>query len=347
MLKNLANLSSPTNKNKESDISVGFIFLPQFSLIAFAGFVEVFRQVKEKEDLCCRLPCHWTVMGESLEPIISSSGIHILPWELFQDTKKFDYIIVLGGLLPKNIKAETELDNISFQGKQAIKEYLCLAAEKDVTLVGACTGSYVLAEAGLLNGRKCCVHWCCYNDFLTQFPNCVPVAGEIFIIDNKRITSPGGSSTIDLALYLVERHFGKEQSTKCLRHLLQDWPRSPDHPQVPFATDYSSISDPRIRKAIFLMEQHLNGSLSIDTVAEYLNLSKRQLERLFQKHFEKRPFTYYRSMRLKYGKWLLHNTDRSITEIAIDSGFSDSSHFTRWFKRLFGQPPHKLRSASK
>ena len=324
------------------DLSVGFILLPRFTLIAFAGFIEVLRQAAQKEDLCSKVPCHWTAMAETMESIESSSGMHMLPWELFRDPRDFDYIVVVGGLLTESPQTNLNRDS-NIQENQAIREYLSQAAELGVNLVGVCTGSFALARAGLMEGRKCCVHWYHYNQFRTEFPNCQPISGEIFIIDNNRITCPGGSSTIDLALYLVERHCGKEQAMKCLRHLLLDWPRSPDHPQLPFTTDFSSIADTRIRKAIFLMEQHLNGSIGIDFIAEHINVSRRQLERLFQKNFQDKPLNYYRQMRLKYGKWLLHNTDRSITEIAIDCGFADSSHFSRWFKDLFDHSPAEER----
>ena len=129
-----------------------------------------------------------------------------------------------------------------------------------------------------------------------------------------------------------------------LRHLLLDWGRPHDHPQIPYARDIAKISDPRVRKAVFIMEQSLgNEPPSIDAIASGVHTSIRQLERLFHAHFGQGPLAYFRQVRLNHGRWLISNTDRSITEIAYQCGFSDSSHFSRWFKSAFGSSPASAR----
>jgi transcriptional regulator GlxA family with amidase domain len=313
-------------------LSVGFVLAPRFTLIAFAGFMAVLRHASDAGDKSGQVLCRWTIMGPGRQPIASSAGVEVIPWEPFRDPAGFDYVVIVGGRLDEERHYTAEL-----------LDYLRLAAGKGCGIVGLCTGSFYMARAGLMRGRKCCVHWYHFQDFIEEFPDVIPVTDEIFIVDRKRITCPGGTSGADLALHLVERHLGKDRSLKAQRHLLLDWGRPPDHPQLPLTQDYAAIVDPRVRKAVFFMEQHMSPPLTMESLAAMTNTSVRQLERLFHNHFRKGPVAYYREIRLVYGRWLLANTDRSITAIAYDCGFTDASHFSRWFKEHFGVSPASLR----
>lgn len=318
--------------DKNSNLSVGFILVPDFTLIAFSGFLAVLRQAADGGDGSRQVYCTWTVMSKSMVPVISSSGVEIVPWEVLKDPRSFDYIVVVGGRLPEKESYDS-----------AILSYLRKADEHGVRLVGLCTGSFYLAAAGLMKGRKACVHWFHFQDFMEEYPESVPVTDELFIVDRNKLTCPGGSSVIDLALWVIEQHLGKERGVKCLRHLLMDWGRPHNHPQTPFIRDYSSISDPRVRKALFFMEQNLNQSLTVDEIAIHVHSSVRQIERLFKIHLKKTPLSCFREIRLAYGKWLLQNTEKSVTEIAYECGFSDSSHFSRWFKSKYTITPVGIR----
>lgn len=320
---------------KASSLSVGFILVSDFTLIAFSGFLEVLRQAADEGDRSRQVNCSWTVMSRDLTPITSSSGVQIVPWEQFRDPRSFDYIVIVGGLLFKTKSYDPFILN-----------YLKKADLHGVNLVGLCTGSFHMAAAGLMKGRKACVHWYHFQDFIEAFPESAPVTDELFIIDRNKLTCPGGSSVIDLALWIIEKHLGKERVIKCLRHLLMDWGRSHNHPQTPFIKDYSSISDPRVRKALFFMEQNLSGSLTLDDIAIHINTGVRQMERLFKIHLQKSPLACFRDIRLAYGRWLLRNTEKSVTEIAYECGFADSSHFARWFKERYQLTPAAIRKKS-
>lgn len=314
-------------------LSIGFVLAPDFTLLAFAGFLDVLRQAGDLGDKSRQILCSWTVMGPNLEPVTSSTGLKVIPNQVFQDPQYFDYVVIVGGLL----KPENYYD-------PRLLAYLQRAAQNDTKLVGVCTGSFYLVQAGLMKGRKCCVHWYHFQDFIDEFPNAIPVTDEIFIVDGDRITCPGGASSSDLAMYLVEQHLGKARAFKGLRHLLLDWVRPHNHPQMPLAQDYATILDPRVRKAVYVMEQSLGTEpLSLEDIASAVNMSTRQLERLFQDHFGQSVLSYFRDIRLRYGRWLLTNTNQSITAIAYECGFSDGSHFCRWFKALFGCSPTAIR----
>ncbi|GAB6145331.1 GlxA family transcriptional regulator [Desulfocicer niacini] len=326
------NVDKKKHIQKTKRLSVGFILVPNFTLIAFSGFVAVLRHAADEGDNSRQVLCSWTLMAETLSPITSSCGVQIVPWERFKNPGEFDYVVVVGGLLPKQGMYE-----------QAVVNYLQSAEKHGCHIVGLCTGSFYLAKAGLMKNRKCCVHWFHFQDFIDQFPLSIPVTDEIFIEDRGYITCPGGTSVNDLALFIIERHLGKERAIKCLRHLLLDWGRTHNHPQMPFTENYLLISDPRVRKAIFFMEQNLDKFLTVAEIADHVSTSARQIERLFKIHLNKSPLAYFRKIRLSYGKWIIQNTERSITEIAYECGFSDGSHFSRCFKAEFGKTPAEVR----
>ena len=320
-------------KIENRKLRFGFLLAPAFTLFAFSSFLAVLRHAADAGDRSRQRLCSWTIMGSQLEPVVASAGVQVSPAETFRDPTEFDYIAIVGGRLAGSDRYDDRL-----------LDYLQRAGACGVPLVGLCTGSFYLARAGLMKGRKCCIHWYHFQDFRDEFPDAIAVTDEIFVVDGDRITCPGGASAADLGLYLVERHLGRQRAVKCLRHLLLDWGRPHDHPQTPYARDSAKISDPRVRKAVFIMEQSLgNEPPSIDAIASGVHTSIRQLERLFHAHFGQGPMAYFRQIRLNYGRWLIANTDRTITEIAHRCGFTDSSHFSRWFKSAFGSSPGSAR----
>ena len=301
--------------------------------MAFTGFIETLRQAADVGDRSRPIWCSWTVMSHDLELIKSSCGVDVKPWSAFQDPLLFDYIVLVGGLLSGLNKLPSQL-----------LAYLTGASRKGVPLIGLCTASYVFAQAGLLEGRRCGIHWYHYQDFKTRFPNVVPVIDELFVEDQGIITSPGASVTIELALHLVGKYLGPERVVKALRHMILDWHRPVTHPQTPYLNDYQDIVDPRIRRAVFFMEQNLNSLVTSEEAAEEAGISTRQLERLFQIFLRESPAEYFRKLRLRHADWLLHNTRKSVTDIAQECGFADSSHFARRYKEFFGLSPTQARN---
>jgi transcriptional regulator GlxA family with amidase domain len=321
MLKNLS-------LDQIKPLKVGFALVPDFTLMAFTGFIEVLRQAADVGDLSRPIWCSWTVMSHNLEPIKSSCGVEIKPWELYKDPKEFDYIILVGGLVKSLVNVPKELIS-----------YLTLAMKSEVTIIGLCTASFILAQAGFLNGRRCCLHWYHAQDFRDRFEEVTPVMDEIFIEDQGVITSPGGTASIDLALYLVGKHFGDERVVKVLRHLVQDWNRPMTHSQVPYLGDSLEVIDKRVRKAATYMDRNLSIPLSTAQMAREVGISARQLERLFISSLKDTPAGYFRKLRLRRAHWLLHHSDMTVTEIALECGFNNSSHLAKRYKDFFGHSP--------
>ncbi len=320
-------------------LSVGIILTHNFTLSAASLFLDHLRLAADEGDLSRQIRCHWAVMSNRMRPVRASCGMTFTPTSGLTDAKEFDYIAVIGGLLHSG----TQLDEETIV-------YLKAAAAADIPLIGICTGSFVLARAGLMTGRRCCVSWYHYQDFVDEFPHHRPVADRMFVVDGDRITCSGGGGSADLATFLIERHLGRGVAQKARHVLLLDHARQGNEaqPHPPLSDDLTeAISDPRIRRALLMMEQHLADPLPIADIAERLKLSTRQLERLFHAVTGARPSTVYRILRLRYARWLLDNTNRSVTDIALEAGFSDCAHFSRQFKAMNGINPTDARNETR
>ncbi|WP_328838263.1 GlxA family transcriptional regulator [Methylobrevis albus] len=314
-------------------LDVGFLLANHFTLSAFSLFIDHLRLAADDGDRSRPIRARWQVMSSRQDPIRASCGIGITPTAGLGDPASFDYIVVVGGLLHTGAPFDEET-----------LAWLKKAAALGVPLVGLCTGSFVLARAGLMTGRRCCVSWYHYQDFRTEFPHHAPVADRLYVIDGNRITCAGGGGVADLATALIEKHIGRAVAQKSRHVLLLDRARSASEAQ-PHPPVAEGVADDRVRRALLLMEQNIAVPLPIADIARRVRVSTRQLERLFHAVLGQRPAEFYRQLRLRYARFLLDTTDRSVTAIALDAGFSDCAHFSRQFKAMHGFTPSDSRSA--
>lgn len=321
--------------NCEPVLRVGFILSNDFTLSAFSLFVDTLRLAADDGDLSRPRRCRWPVMAARPDPVRSSSGLLVTPTSGLLPPSELDYIVVVGGLL-----RAAALD-------PAARAYLRAAAAAGTTLVGVCTGSFLLCREGLMAGRRSCVSWFHYQDFKDEFPDHEVEADRLFLIDRDRITCSGGSNVADLAVHLVERHLGHALAQKAQHIMLLMRVRSADgaQPHPPMATE--AQPDERVRRALLTMEQHLGTPLPMSEIARRVGLSARQLERRFQQVLGKCPTAAYRELRLRYASWLLDNSVLSVTEIAVEAGFADGAHFSRQFRQAYGRPPSHQRVPQK
>ena len=313
-------------------LSVGFILLRNFTLLPFAAIIDALRLAADEGDRSRQINCHWTILGEPDKTIRASCGVRVDAWEPPGDPTRFDYIVVVGGLLHRGEPASP-----------ATLDYLAAAAAAGVTLVGVCTGAIALARAGLMSGRRCCVSWFHYNDLVDEFPDVIPVADQLFVVDGRLITCAGGAGAVDLAGWMIEKHLGPGWAQKSLHIMVVDRARPPNtpQPQPPVAID---VANERVRRAVLLIEQNIAAPLGAEAVARHVNISRRQLERLFRCELGMGIQAFSRRLRLHYGLWLLIRSDRRVTDIALDCGFADTSHFNRLFRRTYGLSPSTVRS---
>jgi transcriptional regulator GlxA family with amidase domain len=327
-----ATLGQTLTVSSSTHLSVGFVLMPSFTLLPFSAFVDALRLAADEGDQSRQINCQWTLMGHSLEAITSSSGVTVQPWETYRDPADFDYVVVVGGLL----------DN-SLQGSQHVIDYLQQVDAAHVPIIGLCTGSFAMIRAGLMDQRRCCVSWFHYKDLTDRYTNVTPIADQLFVDDGDRITCAGGAVAADLAAYIIERHLGQNWARKSMRILVMDSPRPANAPQ-PQPGGYYQVNNRLVGRALLLMEQNLSRPLSTDEIAARVDISKRQLERLFISETNDSLQKFYRKIRLRYGLWLLQNTKRLITDIAQECGFADTAHFSRAFRVIFDKKPTDYRT---
>ncbi|MEK6347413.1 MAG: GlxA family transcriptional regulator [Burkholderia sp.] len=313
----------------------GIVLLPNFTLTAFSGFVDMLRLSADDGDYSKPVRCAWSVIGDTLAPVRASCGIQVTPWETFDEAREpFDYVVVVGGLL-----------HSSPQASQDTLQFVRRAAGGGANLVGICTGVFTLMRAGVLDAHRICVSWFHYWDFIERFPKADPellIADRLFVMDRRRITCSGGRAAIDVAAAILLRHFDHATVQKALRILLVGEMQKGNAPQ-PHPPGLEPATHPKVKRAILLMEQHVGRALPLEELAGKLDLSARQLERLFKAETGKSPQAFAKQVRLRTAAWLLTSSDRTVADIATSCGFADASHLGREFRKQFGATPAAYR----
>ncbi|HLT98223.1 MAG TPA: GlxA family transcriptional regulator [Burkholderiaceae bacterium] len=325
-----------TNRARPDLLRVGIVLLDQFTLTAFAGFLDVLRLASDYGGQSRQILIRWSVMSVDGLPRRSSAGTLHSELADIDTSGDFDYIAVCGGNSYTNTKLSKKLS-----------AWLVNAYEAGVTLVGLCTGTFAIAHAGLLRQHTVCVHWNVLSEFERQFPDVRCRVDHLFIDSGRMITCAGSTAAIDLALHLLNRHFGPDKANQALRHMMLFSIRPARLPQAHFYIDLENVTDIRIHKAVNYIEQRIDDLPQVAEVAAHVGISARQLERLFKQTLNTTPAALHRMLRLQYGKWRLTNTEDSVTNIALGCGFSDNSHFSREFKSLFGLTPREFRQANR
>ncbi len=312
-------------------LRVGFILARRFTLCAFANFVDVLRLSADEGDRSRPILCAWRVLSPTMEAIASSCGVTVQPEERLGDPARFDYLVVVGGLVD-------EIENLHPDTVDFLKQ----AAAAGVPLVGVCTGTFILHRADLMQGYRACVSWFHHADFLERFDRLKPVSDQIFVVDRDRLTCSGGVSSAHLAAFIVERHLGRARAAKSLHIMIIDEAMAAEEPQpgMPLAL---VADDPLVRKALLLMQQSIDAPLSVARVVTLLEVSRRKLERHFREALAMTPLEADRLIRAEQAKHLLRTTRRSATQVAADTGFCDLPHLIRVFRAAEGMTPDAFR----
>jgi transcriptional regulator GlxA family with amidase domain len=314
-----------------AQLNVGFILARRFTLCALGNFVDVLRLAADEGDRSRPILCSWRVLSPTMEPIASSSGIVVQPEERLGDPTRFDYLVVVGGLVD-------EIENLH---PETVR-YLERAAAAGIPLVGVCTGTFALHGAGLMQGYRACVSWFHHEDFLERFDGLKPVSDQIFVVDRDRLTCSGGVSAAHLAAFIVKRHLGTARAAKSLHIMIIDEAMAAEEPQpgMPLAL---VTDDALVRRALLVMQQSIDAPLSIGRVVAQLGVSRRKLERHFRDTLGMTPLEADRLSRGEQAKHLLTTTRRSATQIANETGFCDLPHMIKVFRIAEGTTPDAFR----
>jgi transcriptional regulator GlxA family with amidase domain len=326
-------LSSRVPPSREVRLRVGFLLAPRFTLVAFAGFIDVLRLAADEGDRSRQRICTWSILGTDDEPVVSSCGASVRPTAPMEEPEQFDYLVVVGGLLHDGQKVS-----------RSQYAFLREAASKGVKLVGLCTGSFILARAGLLEGHLACVSWFHREAFVAEFPQCRVISNQMFVVDRDRLTCAGGTSVVHLAAYLIEKSIDRASAVKAMRIMIEEQPL-PSRTLQPEEVLSERSFDSVVHKAMLLIEQDMQSATPIEALLDTLGIGPRQLERRFKRDIGLSPAQYRQKLRLERARWLLHNTDLDIMEVGLECGFQDATNFARAVRRAFGTSPREVRAA--
>lgn len=316
---------------RNKPLHMGLLLWPQFSLFAFSGLMEALRIASSVQKRSKKITFKLSLISIYPDlPVVSSSGISVQPEAGHAPSGIFDYIAVIGG----------ELEHLH-RGHRGDRAFLTEAHDNNIPLIGIGTGSFILAEEGLLNERRASIHPHHYDVFTQRFPQVYAEQGLDFIDEGDVLTCPGGISTLTLVTALIRACAGEDIAATTSRRLSL----SPHDVVTPRPAHVALIPDSRLRRAVMIIEQYLTHPLDAARLAQDVKLSERQLNRLFHAEFGKTAREFIRSARLRYACWLLKNSQQSVTDIARRLGFSDCAHFIRHFQTEYGCTPGVWRTS--
>lgn len=310
---------------------IGFLLIDNFTLISFSSAIAPLRMANQlsSHDLY-----QWVVISENGESVKSSDGIEVSANVSMDTAIGLDTIIVVGGV------------DITRSYTKAQLTWLKQLDRKAIALGALCTGAYVLAAAGLLDNREFSAHWECIPSINESFPK-ANNNNHLYSLSKDRLTSSGGIVPLDMMLALVQRQYGSELVAAISDMFICDRLRSEaDYQRVPIRHSLGN-TQPKLVELVSLMENNLEEPIHLDELASYVSISRRQLERLFQKHLSCTPSRYYLKLRLARARQLLKQTSLSIIEISTACGFVSTPHFSKCYRFYMGMPPRDERLNSK
>ena len=267
------------------------------------------------------------VLSEAGGPVPSSAGVAI-------DTKPFD---------------DPAFDTLVVSGDMQITaaspgliDFVRRAQAKSRRIASICTGAFVLAEAGLLDGKRATTHWLMARELQRRHPKVKMEEDRIFITDGDVWTSAGMSAGIDLALAMVEKDFGAGLARTVAQKLVLYHRRAGGQSQHSQLLALDAKSD-RIQTALAYARQNLKAPLSVRELAEAAHLSPRQFSRVFHAETGVSPAKAVENLRLEAARLMMEQGRHPMEVVASETGFADRERMRRAFLRAFGQPPQAIR----
>ena len=320
-------LSMFTAKAITKTINVVFYLVPEFSMIGFSALVDPLRQAN---NVSGETFYRWQVVSATGGAVAASNGMSLIADCAIGQEATPDMLIICAGFNPEKDQCKR------------LQTWLQQHSRRGVWLGSQDTGSYLLAKSGLLNDHRATIHWENLMAFKEVFRR-VEVVDELYEIDGRRFTCSGGLAGLDMMLYLIQCQRGHELSLSVSDELIYSHMREGKAPQRMSSALRLGTNNRKLLTVISAMEDHLEEPLSIPTLAAMVNVSERELERLFSRHLQQSPGRYYRAKRLQRARALLQQTDRQVVDIAMASGFGSAAHFSRAYRQFFSVAPSQDR----
>lgn len=305
---------------------IGFLTLPNHSMIACANALEALRMANyvAESDIYS-----WRIVTLDGAPAAASNGLTLTPTVALHEAGPLDLLLVCGGI------------DVRHAATPPVEDTLRRLGRRGVALGALCTGSFVLADAGLLDFYRCAVHWENLSAIREEFPD-IDFVEEAFVIDRDRLTCTGGVAPLEMMLALIEAQGGRVLADKVSEQFIVDRTVRRSQQKVA-ARPRPALPDPTLARAVRLMEASIEQPPGIAAIARRLGVSARQLERLFRRHLGATPAAYQLRLRLERARELLRLSPLPVTDIGLACGFQSAAHFSTAYARHFGRPPSRER----
>jgi transcriptional regulator GlxA family with amidase domain len=314
-----------------------FYLLPDFTLLAFSSAIEALRLANAAVGFDAYA---WRFVSEDGRGVRSSCGLDLATHSSLAEERA-----LLGGGSRPSMAVVCGGVNIQRHRTRPAAAWLRECRRRGVALASLCTGSDILADAGLLDGRRCTIHWENLPDFAERFP-ALQVSTGVYEIDGDVYTCAGGSASFDMMLHLIQQDFGEAVVSRVCDQALVERVRAPSARQrLPLRTQLGT-SDPAILAVVEEMQANLMEPLPLPDLAAKVGLSLRQVERLFRREMGRSPARYYLELRLERAHLLLSQSALPIIEIAVACGFIGGSHFWNAYRKAYGCTPKQTRLAN-
>lgn len=306
-----------------------FLLTPMFSMIAFAAAIEPLRIANRMS----RRPLYaWRLVSEDGAPVECSNSTKLQVDGPLEDLPRGATVVVCAGL---------ELERAA---SKAVLTWLRKQARRGVRMGAVCTGAYVLAKAGLLDGKRCTIHWENQAAFAEEFPE-VDISNMLYVNDDGIFTCAGGTAAADMMLSQIGEDHGPDLASLIADSLVHAPVRSDADEQRLSVPARIGVRHPKLVQIIQKMERNTEEPISPSELAKSVNMSTRQLERLFRRYLNRSPKRYYMELRLEKARSLLLQTDMSVINVALACGFTSPSHFSKCYRSHFNRTPYRERGS--
>ncbi|MBK5934133.1 AraC family transcriptional regulator with amidase-like domain [Rhodovulum imhoffii] len=306
---------------------VVFVLVESFTLLSFSCAIEPLRLANRMSG---KTLYRWRLAGEGGTEMACSAGA-VLKLDMdLAELGRDEIILVCGGL------------DIQKATTRRLVNWLRREARRGATIGGLCTGGYVLARAGLLDGRRVAVHWENHDGFAEEFEN-VHLTRAVFVLDGNRLSSAGGAASADLMLRLIAQDHGEELAHAVADQLIYSAIRTDQDTQRLSVPSRIGVRHPKLSQVIQTMEGNLEEPIPPVVLARNAGMSTRQLERLFRRYLNRSPKRYYMELRLQKARNLLMQTDMSVINVALACGFTSPSHFSKCYRAHYSTTPYRER----
>ncbi|MGR3495289.1 GlxA family transcriptional regulator [Citreimonas sp.] len=310
-----------------------FVLLPRFTMLSFASAVECLRIANRVSG---RRLYEWIITGEpeddgdGPEHVTSSAGVAFRLDTALPELTRDDTAILCGGIDVAGATTKTLLN------------WLRREARRGPQLGGLCTAGWSLARAGLLDGKRATIHWENHDSFSEEFPD-VTLTKSVFVRDGNRMTTAGGTSSIDLMLKVIADDHGEDLAGAVADQLIYNAIRTDQDTQRLSVPTRIGVRHPKLSQVIHKMEANIEEPISPALLAHEVGMSTRQLERLFRRYLNRSPKRYYMELRLQKARNLLMQTDMSVINVALACGFTSPSHFSKCYRAHYQTTPYRER----